>query len=223
MGTGLKGKARGRRERTEGEKAADLADASKLYLDGLTQRDIVDWFKGNRKYTLSLTVVHKLIRQAIEIWKAQAVASIDEIKARDLAKLADMEREATAAFERSKTHAVKIVQEKFEGRNLARKVMGKRRAAEVFKTVVTKEQRDGDPRWYQIILECIRERKDILGYAKPKQLEIGGTDGGPIEINSTVRVSLEKAYGKAPIEVSMPTPPKLLKNSQDWRSKPVEK
>lgn len=188
MGKGPKGRSRGRRERSKQELAADLADISQQYLDGKTQRQIVVWIKENRGYTLSIGQVNADIKKAIALWMEKAVANIDEIKARDLAKLADIESRATAAYERSLKDFERTQQEQITAAD------GK--AGKRIKASVTKETRDGDPRWLAVILDCIRERKEILGYAKPKKIDLGNLDEKPFQIKMDVATALEQAYGK---------------------------
>jgi hypothetical protein len=176
----MKTKSKHAPKRTTHQIEQDRADIARLCLERRQQREIVAWIAANRPYTLSLGSINRSVKQSEALWRREATGSIENWKARDLARLDEIERRAWEGFERSRLPRV-----------IKRTCGGK--------TVTTTEQRDGDPRWLEIIRQCIARRADILGYASNSlqvgvALECHGTNG---ELVPDVRLALEVVYGRA--------------------------
>lgn len=163
-------------KRNKAQSEQDFSDVARLMLEGNTQRQIAEWIGRNRPYELSPAMVNRIAQEAVRQWRADGAKNIGELKARDLARLADIERRASEAYERS-----------LKPRVTTRTGDGK--------TITITEKRDGDPRWLEVILNCIRQRREICGYSAPKSLHIAGDDGGPVKIGLDVMAALEMVYG----------------------------
>ena len=116
-------------------------------------------------------------------WRESALFNLNEAKARELAKLDEIEREAWDAWRKSQKDA-----ETMEVTGTAQG--GKSKPEKVKK--ITKGQA-GDSRFLEIVLKCQNRRAEILGLDAPKKLEHGGFDGGPIPIQLNDDQLLERA------------------------------
>lgn len=117
------------------------------YVRGQTQWEIARAFEVDQK-TISNDLA--AIRKA---WLAEAVRSIDEIKARELAKIDAAEAEAWKAWTKSQENA-EVLRAKIRGTNQETEKISKGQA--------------GDPRFLEIILKCVQRRCEILGVCETK-------------------------------------------------------
>lgn len=177
-------KKQGANKRTEFQREEDLVLIARLYLAGETQREIAAQIGTARPYTLSQPQICADIQTVIDRWKALAIHSIDEKKANELARINHVEREAWLAWERSRLEYMRTVQEQRTG---------DKKRVKHSKASVTKEQQVGDPRFLEIILKCVKSRRELFGLDAPQKVELGGEDGGPIL--HQYDAALEKVYG----------------------------
>jgi hypothetical protein len=148
-----------------------------LYLQGKFQDEIAQVVKVDRG-----TVSRDL--QAIqEEWLKSGLMDLNAAKARELARIDEVERNAWAGWEKSQKDA-----ETMEVTGTAQG--GKSMPDKVKKTT---HRRGGDPKYLDIVLNCVRQRRDILGLDAPKKLEHGGFDGGPIPIQLNDEQLVERA------------------------------
>lgn len=153
-----------RRTRIQREK--DLLLISEMYLRGKTQAEIGDVI-GMSQQQISYDL--KILRNR---WLAQSVANIDEIKARELAKVDHLERTYWESWKRSlEDFTVKTTK--------ARKT----RQVDSGEKIVKVEGRNGDPRYLQGVQWCVNKRCEILGLNAPSGLELTSA-GKPIVITS---------------------------------------
>lgn len=228
------------RKRNPAQKLQDLADISQLFLKGYHQREMVNWIAANRPYTLSIGMINGIVHDAIAHWQNEVTKNIDKLKAADLMRLANIERHAIEAFERSLKPTTKTAsatetdEAEPEGPHLTPEAL-QAAAAEVnapktgkkrkVKESRIREERDGDPRWLQVLLDCMAKRIEILGYAKPQKIEVTGEDGGPIQMQATVEAALKLAYGSAvqspppaiPVSATVTTTQPAAEPVTDWR------
>ena len=126
------------------EKVADL------YCRGATQSQIAE------RVSVSQRQVSDDLQKVRAWWLESALRSFDDLKSQELAKLDQIEREAWAAWERSVgTHKI----ERAEKRS---SIQGDTTLASV-----VKEKLDGDPRYLQIVGNCVAKRCEILGLSGP--------------------------------------------------------
>lgn len=192
------------KKRNKAEIELDKLVIAKLYLEQKTQIQIADWIKRNRPYNLSLPVISGILKALFQEWRAQAIHKIDELKARDLAKLLDIERTATEAWERSLQTSEKITHEHDEI-PIDNKHYGNKKKPKkpIIRVSVIKENRDGDPRFLEIILKCIAQRSEILGYKPNRKIDEGGEDA-PITLSVEINNALSIAYGNGNQSASQP-------------------
>jgi hypothetical protein len=138
---------------------------AEMYLRGQTQWEIA------RQVGVNQAQVSRDLKVLRREWLGSALQDYDARKAQELAKIDQVEQEAWAAWKRSQ-EPVEIIKASTDGN-------GKR----VEKT--TKGQ-CGDPRFLQVIADCIRRRGDIVGLKAPARREVTGPRGQPIENNATI-------------------------------------
>lgn len=150
------------RRRKPAEIARHRRKEADLYLKGWLQVDIADEL-GINQATVSrdLKALHK-------DWLASALIDFDRAKARELAKVARLEREYWAAWERSCEDAETVRQEA-------------NRDSGTGKVVRTRKGQAGDPRFLLGVQWCIGKRCEILGVDAPTKIEHTGKDRGPFE------------------------------------------
>ncbi len=192
------------KKRNKAEIELDKLVIAKLYLEQKTQIQIADWIKKNRPYNLSLSVISGILKALFQEWRTMAVSKIDELKARDLAKLLDVERTASEAWERSLQISEKTTHEHDEiPARITKKLKKFKPAQKILKVSTTKENRDGDPRFLEIILKCIAQRSEILGYKPNRKIDEGGEDA-PINLSVEINNALSIAYGNGNQPASQP-------------------
>ncbi len=156
--------------RTVFEADRDRLDVAVHYLAGKSLRQIADWFAKNRPYVVTIGTVSRDMEQVRIIWRERAAQLVGERKAEELARLDRIEAEAWEAWERSKKDATK----KF----------GKRQtpAGGVALETVGQEtfQRDGNPKFLELVARCVEKRLDVLGLAQ-RRVTLTGPGGGPIQ------------------------------------------
>ena|SRR3990167_1808225 len=153
-------------KRTPFQIKRDRAVIAHLYSRGRRQDEIARILSEDpeRNYTLTRTSITRDIRIIQEEWVRTSVQSIDKVKARALATLDEMEREA---WERSKKSKIK---KKAQTRTTAAGADGKAgpssQAAERWE-----EDQNGDPRWMDILLKIVDRRCKILGIDAPVEVK----------------------------------------------------
>lgn len=163
------------RRRSSGELARDRRRISDLYLRGWLQADIA------KEIDRSDATVSRDIKVLQRDWLKSALIDFDQAKARELAKIDDLERTYHEAWERSCEDAETTTQKMIGDSKTGRKEMSK-----------TAKGQAGDPRFLQGILQCIDRRCKLLGVDAPQRKEITGKDGGPIETKNVDGVTDEE-------------------------------
>ena len=103
-------------------------------------------------------------------WRSTLLETLNDMKAAELMRLNQIEREAWAEFERSKMESIRTVED-----------------AENGKVSTTRETQCGNPRYLGIVQECIKQRCEILGLDAPTKLEHSGRDGGPLAVETKIK------------------------------------
>jgi len=145
--------------RTPAQKDADRQQVAKLSLEGLSTYAIA----------AQMNVSQRTVWRDLEIirkeWRDRSVEMIDEVKAKELAKLDKVEAEAWAAYWRSTTDREKRVAEMRPGPSGGKF------------TKIETEGQAGDPRFLKIILDCQERRAKILGTDAPTKVAATNPDG----------------------------------------------
>ena len=161
-------------KRTRGQRERDLILVSEMYLRGETQANIAVAVSANYEgFNLSQQQMGYDIKKLHGRWIQTQLINIDAAKARELARVDKIEREAWDAWERSKEDA-ETVTTKGKGT--------KDVPAQMEKTVQLKGQ-VGDGTFLRIVQWCVEQRCKILGLDAPRQMELGGKDGDMILVS----------------------------------------
>lgn len=150
MGTWVHMTKRKSQKRNPSEIERDKVNVSSLYLKGRFQAEIAV------ELGISQSTVSRIIKELVNEWQTERVYNINEAKARELAKIDQVELEAWKAWSRSQEDAVKEV----EGSN----------HQGAFSQTSTEGQA-GDPRFLSMVIDCIKQRCAILGVEAPKKSE----------------------------------------------------
>ena len=149
-----------------------------LYLRGKFQSEI------SKEVNVDRCTVSRDLQAIEEEWLKSGVMNLNAAKARELAKLDEVERQAWEAWEKSRKDAetMEVIGTAQGGRGKPDKVKK-----------ITKGQA-GDSRFLDTILRCVNKRSEILGLDAPRKLEHGGIDGGPIPIQLNDEQLIERAH-----------------------------
>lgn len=152
-------------KRTKDERERDLARLSEQYLRGVPQWKIAEMFGVSQQQ------VSRDLRELRRRWLQSSQANMDELIARELAKIDNLEAENWTAWERSfGEHRKDTV--KFVGSPPGDVEDGDRPGTEKVATerkTVT-EELAGDPRFLQGIDRCIERRCKLLGLEAPAKI-----------------------------------------------------
>lgn len=127
-------------------------EAVDLYCQGKRQVEIAETLG------ISQPTVARYLKAAFDEWRAKGIGKLDEHKQRELAKIDMLEREAWAAFERSKERQ--------------RRESSTNEKGQSEKTVV--QEFEGNPQFLDRVAWCIAERCRIMGLYAPKVRRVVG-------------------------------------------------
>lgn len=153
-----KSKAKHAPKRTEFQKVSDRRVIAERYLRGDRQSDIA------RDLNLSQQQVSYDIRLIHDAWLRDTISNFNILKARELAKVDHLECEAWRAWECELPESNKTETRK---RNVKTKRESKE-SAEARKLIIKLKARD--PRYLQIVGDCIDRRRKILGIDAPTKI-----------------------------------------------------
>lgn len=153
------------KKRTTEQRKRDLAYISNLFVQSYGVVEITSRFNAyldeiGEDYQLSYKQITYDCKQLLEQWKKQSYNNIDDYVRKDLQKLDRMEQELWEAWENSKGTKTRVrIKEGLFLENL--KQIGKQSESITM---------SGDPRYFDLILQVMRERAKMLGYNKPDQI-----------------------------------------------------
>lgn len=197
--------ARGKK-RNQAQRAGHRQTIADMRLKGHTIAEIV---KHSR---LSRSTVMREIRSLAAQWQASAVEATHEHRARELARLEAIEREAWAEWERSCKPYSKEVTERT--RHAGKGEEGGDLVGEP--TVIRRETgtRVGDAKFLQVVLSAVDARRKLLGLDAPSKVAPMDHAGEKPyrnmtdeEINARIRELDERMY-------AFPVPPNL--SLEEW-------
>lgn len=140
-------------KRTEAERERDLVEITSMYLQGFTQQHIAEAISKERPYSIGHKTIARDIKTLLERWRHGSFEEIGTAKRRELARLNVVEAEAWSEWHRSKLPIDKTLSERREGEQ------------GVSTTARTqRENRIADPRFLQIVQNCVEARGKILGF-----------------------------------------------------------
>jgi len=128
---------------------------SKFYLEGLPQ------FKIAEQVGVSQGQISRDLKHLSQQWQESAMVNIDRIKARELAKLDELERRYYEGWNRSlKTQKVKKERETDSDGKITRE------------TSIERKKLIGDYHFLDGILKCVHRRAELLGLDAPSKRAI---------------------------------------------------
>ena len=150
-------------KRTRIQRERDLVIVSDLYLRGETQQAIAGIVSESYpEFSLTQQQIGYDIKKLLGRWQKQQFLNIDDIKARELARINKMEREAWDAWDRSKEDAETTISK-------VRGATGDKEPKQVERTEQAKGQ-VGNPAFMKVIQWCVEQRCKIFGaYAAEKR------------------------------------------------------
>lgn len=169
-------KATGRAKQRQLILAERRQQAARLYMQGLSYEQIGDRL-GVHKSQISRDLAK--VRQE---WRESADRATGEWVAQELARLEAIEAEAWAAWKRST-----------QDRQTVTKETGPRGGAMVtVKTTTRTDGQAGDAALLAKVLDCVKQRREMLGLDVPKRTEVSGPDGGPIPVTRVEELTDEQ-------------------------------
>jgi transcriptional regulator with XRE-family HTH domain len=159
-------------KRSKVERERDLLELSDLYLKGHTQADIA------LRMGVSQQQISYDLKALQKRWRESALVNVDEAKARELAKVDQLEREYWDAWERSKGNAEIETIEQIGVRGKAPRQGDGEEDGEL--TIVPlrvkknkrTEGRSGNPAFLAGIQWCINKRCEIMGLNAPIKQDV---------------------------------------------------
>lgn len=165
-------------ERTKEQRAADIAKLARLRLFGHTQTECAE------KLGVSQATVSRDLAVVVAGWKSEAVADMESIKAKELAKLDALEVEAYAAWMGSKAESQKTTVEERPGRQSSKDADDDKPAKNGKHIKIEKQRSDGDPRFLQALLAIQDRRAKIIGFDVPVKFDGTVTNKATIDASA---------------------------------------
>ena len=176
--------ARGRRSTVQREH--DLAVIAERYLHGYRQQDIAI------ELDLSQPTVSNDLQTLYGRWQESALMDVDEAKARELARIDELEYTYWQEWEASKAPKEITATKKTSRPDDQGKPMPEKAEASI-----RKEERLGDPRYLAGVQWCIQRRCAILGIDAPQHTKLTGTgEGGAFKHEHTEMTPENLAEGR---------------------------
>lgn len=167
-------------KRTPGQRLSDRELLAWLRVRGYTHRQMVAKLNERneaqgRGYTLTLGGIQKDIDEIDREWRDSMNASAEQSRSRELSKLAEIEREAWEAWEKSKQDSVVKYMEETGGDGEGEKA---KRGAK--KKSMRQQSSAGDPQYLRLAMEASKHRREMLGLDAPTRQEVSGPNGQPV-------------------------------------------
>lgn len=163
-------------KRPPAEKEKMLIRISELYIRGFSQYKIADTLTEEMDRRITRAMVKRDLDKLRTLWMESAIRNFDEAKAEQLAKLDAIESQAWEQWEKSCRQFKKTKIETSKGTK-----------GEIKQAIETYE-REGDPRYLQIILSAIDKRNKLLGLDAPLKVASTNKDGDDSENNGVIIV-----------------------------------
>lgn len=149
--------------RSRAKRDADRRRVAALYLQGRYQADIA------AELGVDQSTVSRDLAAIRKEWRASSVRDFDEARAQELAKIDELEREAWAAWERSKQETRTVTRRR---RQVPPRSGAGDAAGELSEQSLKTEQRHGDIAYWNAVLKCVQARREMLGLDEAKKLDV---------------------------------------------------
>ena len=162
--------------RTIYERERDLVDISRLLLKGsdtggLNYQDATEWIAANRPYTLGVNTIRRDIKEIMVRWKGTQIRNVDELKAKELAKIDAIEAEAWRAwFSSAEPKTDDVTEERIDAAtdSSGDQSQGYKQTKHIQKVTI----RDPNPAFMKIIMWCVAQRAKILDLYPAQRVEV---------------------------------------------------
>lgn len=171
-------------KRTPFQREKDLVEIARCYLHGMSQMEIA------AELDVSQSQISRDLKVLHERWVKSALVDLNEAKARELARIDQLEREYWDAWRVSCGERIDTETEQIAGGN---------GATDRKRVKVKKVKQAGDPEYLAGIQWCIEMRCKILGIYQPGR---AANPLGMIDYNKLTDAQLERIYnGEDPLKV----------------------
>ncbi len=156
----------GPKAKTEAERDQRRCLVAELYIQCYTLREI------SERAGVTVTQIYRDLQWAHEQWRSRAADAIEKLKQTELSRLDWLELEATKAWQRSiGKHVIETVKTtRVDVTASEQEIEADLPADEITRK---SERLAGDPRFLDVIADCIKQRRAILGLDAPVRQEIG--------------------------------------------------
>ncbi len=160
-------------KRSQAQKEADMELIARERTRGRSLLDIVSMIRADitRPYELSLSQVRADYLKVVAMWRENAQDYVQAGKARIVAELDAVIVEAWDSFEKSKAERTL--------RRVKRKSGVTGDAGGTEQTVQTEVQ-NGDPRFLEVITNCVDKKAKVLGVIAPTKVTMTDPSGRPL-------------------------------------------
>jgi hypothetical protein len=175
---------------TPSEQAWMMKEIADRYFEGARQSDIADELSKIRpEKPITQQLVSYYLKKLQKLWMAEAAIKIDAAKARELAKIDNLERTYWKAWKKSL--GPQKVKEATKD--------GKEESASVKEYDST-----GDHRFLDGVQWCIKQRREILGLDAPKKINAMTFDGKIDWASCSLEQVTRLRMGENPLDVLRP-------------------
>ena len=161
---------KGNRKRTKMEREADFVDVARMYLNGRSQGEIVEWIGLNRNYTVCITTINNDLKAIREKWRERYLQDYDAVKVQELANIDELEKAAWEAWNKSMGEIKEAKQDEvvdiWHGNKTGASGYTRK------KSHVAAKDGLGNPQYLLQIERCIKMRISIFGLDAPKTVNV---------------------------------------------------
>lgn len=149
----------------------DLLDQARLYAQGKSQIEVMQYMKENRPYQLSQAQAAHDLREILKRWREDCSNTVEAQKAKALARIDELERTYREAWEASKkpqtdVHTEEIDDKTTSSKNITLPAYSRRKKSSSVKSSY------GDLKALEGIQWCINMRAKILGLNAPEEIHV---------------------------------------------------
>ena len=158
-------------KRNEAHRESDRNEFAKMYLEGKSLREMQVWVKQNRDYELSIAGIGNDLRHVRQYWLDSQIIDFNEIKAKELAKIDNLEQEYWSSWYNSLKKKETIDSERVD--DVATSKRGTTIPAYQRTKVHKKEETNyGEIKFLQGVQWCIEQRCKIFGLNAPTKVSV---------------------------------------------------
>lgn len=158
-------------KRNARQRLYDRVDTIRLHLRGDSSIEIADWISDNRPYSITAGQIRYDLIKVRKEWVETYLTNYDELKAKELANIDELQRSYWEAWEESRKAKTTTEREKIEDTMTSKKGTTIPSYSRNKVKAIEKEE-GGDPKYLVGIQWCIEQRCKILGFNAPRKYDI---------------------------------------------------